>query len=67
MPYLAMIASIAQSQTITSSLEGIVKDQSGGAVRGATAKVLNEGTNALARLETDTDGRFFAARLQPGA
>jgi outer membrane receptor protein involved in Fe transport len=54
------------SQTITASLEGLVKDPSGALVTGATARVLNTGTNSALVFKTDQDGRFFAPILQPG-
>jgi hypothetical protein len=56
----------AWSQTITASLEGIVKDPSGALIAGATARILNTGTNAVVEAKTEQDGRFFAPILQPG-
>lgn len=63
---LAMCACCAWSQTITSSLEGIVKDPTGGAIPNATAQILNVGTNAVVELKTNAEGRFLAPTLQPG-
>src|SRR5260370_33124518 len=63
---LAMIACCAWSQTITSSLEGNVKDPTGGAIPSATARILNVETNAVVELKTNAEGRFLAPTLQPG-
>jgi hypothetical protein len=63
---LLCVASWGWSQTITASLEGIVKDPAGAVIPGASARIVNAGTNASVELKTDQDGRFFAPVLQPG-
>ena len=62
-----LTVSCAWPQTITASLEGIVKDPSGASIQGADARILNTGTNALVELTTNQEGRFFAPALQPGS
>jgi len=62
----AIFVTAAWPQTITSSLEGIVNDPSGAPVQGASAKVLNVGSNIAVELRTNFEGRFLAPRLQPG-
>src|SRR5215831_6117995 len=64
---LFLLVVCAWSQTITASLEGLVKDPSASVIQGATVRILNNGTNAVTRLTTDQAGRFFAPVLQPGA
>lgn len=54
------------AQTITASLEGIVRDATGAFVPGARAQIVNTGTNITTRLESGPDGRFVAQSLQPG-
>ncbi|MBI4876319.1 MAG: carboxypeptidase regulatory-like domain-containing protein [Acidobacteria bacterium] len=55
------------SQTITASLEGVVRDPSGALVPGARVQVVNTATNITTRLETRPDGRFLAPSLPPGS
>src|SRR5579872_1391512 len=56
----------AGAQTITASLEGLVRDPSGAAIAGAQVQVTNTATNVLTRVTTDTSGRFLALSLPPG-
>ena len=54
------------AQSITASLEGIVRDPSGAAIPGARVRVVNVNTNASTEVATNTDGFFVASLLQPG-
>ena len=67
---LALLASMppafAAAQVTTGTLSGIVTDQSGGAVPGATVSVRNVDTNVTRALTTDGDGRYRAQALEPG-
>ena len=64
--FAILAAAGLSSQTITASLEGLVRDPSGAVVAGATASILNTGTNLAEKFITGQDGRFFAPLLQPG-
>ncbi|MEO8026288.1 MAG: TonB-dependent receptor, partial [Bryobacteraceae bacterium] len=54
------------AQSITASLEGIVRDPSGAAVPGARIRVVNTNTNAQSEVSTNADGFFIATLLPPG-
>ncbi|MEO5935604.1 MAG: carboxypeptidase regulatory-like domain-containing protein [Terriglobales bacterium] len=56
---------VAQSTT-TGAIGGVVTDQSGAVVPGATIEVRNAGTNASANTTSDGAGRFRVVNLQPG-
>ncbi len=53
-------------QTITASLEGVVKDPTGATIAGAQVQMTNTATNIATRLTTDSMGRFLAPSLPPG-
>jgi carboxypeptidase family protein len=54
------------SQTPTGTLQGLVQDESGGVVSGASVKVINTGTNETKELQTDSSGRYVVPFLTPG-
>ena len=54
------------SQSITASLEGVVRDPSDAAVPGAGVQVRNQATNVVTSLTTDSEGRFLAPSLSAG-
>lgn len=56
----------ALAQTTTSTLAGVITDESGGAVPGATVTVTSRDTQAARAVTTDADGRYRAAGLEPG-
>jgi len=63
----ALRAQGAQSATTTTAtISGIVRDSSGGAVPGATVRVVNEDTRAAVDLVTDGQGGYRTAALAPG-
>ena len=62
----ACLAAPAAAQTITSSLVGSVKDQSGGAVAGAAVTLVQTATAAERKTATNELGDFVFSSLQPG-
>jgi hypothetical protein len=64
--FAATISVVAQSQSTAGTIQGIVTDEKGGAVAGATVEIKNLDTNATRTLTTDEDGRYVALGLQPG-
>src|SRR6185295_10128328 len=57
---------IAQSQATTGVIEGVVVDDTGGRLPGATVTLTNTGTNFTRELTTDADGRFRGLLLPLG-
>jgi len=62
----AFVPDTAAAQGTTATLSGIVTDQSGGALPGATVTIRSLDTEAIRTLTTDADGRYRAAALEPG-
>src|SRR5215204_2869718 len=56
----------AGAQTITGSITGTVTDPAGGALVGATVTLVNEKTGESRNVNTNDDGRFNFAAVQPG-
>jgi len=48
------------------SVGGVVRDESGGALPGASVTVLNTGTGSSQTLVTGALGNYLAVNLQPG-
>lgn len=64
---LALGTTLVQSQTANSgTITGVVKDEKGGAVPGATVKVINIGTNAERTTQTTGEGTYEISQLVPG-
>jgi hypothetical protein len=64
---LLFVASAYSQGTQTGGLTGVVTDQGGAVVKGATIDVVNEGTGRSVRsITTSDDGSFAAALLPPG-
>ena len=59
-------AAFAAAQTATSTLSGVVRDESGAAVPGATVTASNVDTGATRKTTTDAAGRYAFASLDPG-
>ncbi|PYS51671.1 MAG: hypothetical protein DMF68_03570 [Acidobacteria bacterium] len=55
------------AQTITGSISGTVTDASGSVIPGATVTIISEKTNESRNINTNSEGRFNFAALQPGA
>lgn len=56
----------AQTEITTGVIQGIVVDEAGSSVAGATVEIRNVGTNSGKTLTTDSDGRFIGLQLSPG-
>jgi len=63
---LAGAGGAAAQSTTDGAIGGLVTDQSGATVPGATVSARNIATNAVSEAATDTNGRFLVIRLQPG-
>lgn len=67
---LVVVASVAgvhgQARLTGADLEGLVADQSGGVLPGASVTVTNLATNVARTVTSDDNGRFFVAALPPG-
>jgi hypothetical protein len=57
----------ASPQTQQGSIQGAVRDQSGGAIEGATVTVTDVDRGIARSLVTDSAGAYFASSLLPGA
>src|SRR6185295_10580892 len=58
---------LVQAQTAnTGAITGVVKDEKGGAIPGATVKVINIGTNAERSTQTSGEGTYEIPQLVPG-
>ena len=65
---LALFGFSVSAQTAnTGSITGVVKDEKGGAIPGATVKVINIGTNVERSAVTSGDGVYEISQLVPGA
>jgi hypothetical protein len=60
---VALVAQTANTGTVT----GVVKDEKGGVIRGATVTVTNLGTNSSRTAVTSDDGTYEIAQLVPGS
>src|SRR5258705_3195493 len=58
-------AGVAHAQT-AATLTGLVRDESGAAVPGASVTARNTGTGATSRATTDAAGRYSLPSLDPG-
>jgi hypothetical protein len=56
----------AAAQSVTGSITGAVTDASGGVLVGATVTLVNEKTGERRNVNTNEDGRFNFAAVQPG-
>ena len=61
-----LLAATAFGQTTTGSLTGTVTDPTGAVVAGATVTVTNPATGAVRSVESNEQGAFNVAALQPG-
>src|SRR2546425_1673159 len=61
-------ATIAHSQAaFTGTILGVVTDQSGGVLPGASVTVVNEGTGEKQSFLTDDSGTYVISNLKPGS
>src|ERR1700704_975680 len=63
----AALASPASGQVSSAAITGVVRDQAGAAVPGATVTVTNTETNRQRIVATTSDGVYTAPGLLPGA
>src|SRR6266700_3267319 len=63
---VAIGSAAAPAQEITGAITGVVKDQSGAIVPGATVTVRNVATNIEASMVTDGTGVYLASNLPVG-
>jgi hypothetical protein len=61
-----MAVAIAQAQSISGRMTGIVTDPAGAVISGATVTATNEGTGAARRATTDENGIYVMAELPVG-
>ena len=61
-----LAASVPVAQMNTGELGGVVRDESGGVLPGATVTALHVATGLSVERVTDTQGRFFMASLPVG-
>ena len=60
-----LIPATASAQT-AAAVGGVVRDSSGGAIPGATVRVINEATGAAQEAVSDAEGRYQVTDLAPG-
>src|ERR1700674_2739905 len=53
-------------QTSTGRIQGVITDQTGGSIAGATVAVTNVQTGVVRNLTTDQAGEYVAPNLRPG-
>jgi hypothetical protein len=63
--FLLLISSALFGQTNRGGISGVVKDQTGAVVPGASVIVTNVGTNAIRRMTTSNTGTFSVQDLDP--
>jgi hypothetical protein len=64
--FLLTFACLLQAQTSTGGVNGTITDKSGGAVAGATVKLINQGTRIVNQAQTNGTGYFVFINVQPG-
>src|SRR6516225_3552206 len=62
----ALLSAMLFAQTSTATLEGHVKDPSGGSISGARIQVVNAQTNTSKQVATNNEGYFVIPYLLPG-
>jgi len=61
------LTTVANGQSITGVVSGIVMDSSGGVIPGASVTLTSDKFNQGRSITTDSEGRFNFAALQPGS
>ena len=64
---IASLPVIVAGQAGTPAVAGVVKDQTGAVIPGATVRVINESTGTSVDAVTDGQGAFRTAAMPPGA
>src|SRR5712691_1121090 len=60
------LAGVAHAQAVGASLSGLITDERGGPVPGATVSIKNVGTGVVREVSTNGDGFYSAPNLLPG-
>src|ERR1051326_2292580 len=63
----AALLALAQAQSFTGSITGIVTDQNGAVIPGATVTLTATGTGQSRSTTTNSQGEYSFTSLQPGA
>src|SRR6476659_2634188 len=63
---LGSSVALGQTQSNAADLQGVVRDQSGAVVNGATVTARNPGTNVSKTTTTNSDGEYLIVNLTPG-
>lgn len=63
---LAMIPSVSYGQAFTANLSGVVTDERGAAVPGATVSIRNTATDETRQTTSGNEGRYTFSQLLPG-
>lgn len=66
MIFTLAFVSAAWAQTTIGSIQGVVTDQAGAVVPGASVEARNLGTNFSRTVSTDSEGRYVILQLPPG-
>lgn len=64
---MAAIASVASAQVTTGSVTGRVTDKNGNPLSGATVQVKSPSTGFVRGVQTNLEGRYMVAGIEPGA
>jgi hypothetical protein len=64
---LLVSSCVALAQTATGEVNGTITDKSGGAVVGATVRLVNQGTTILDQVQTNQNGYFLFITVRPGS
>src|SRR3954470_17801106 len=65
--FITLIPALAAGQAATSGVSGVVKDQTGGVLPGATVRIVSETTGAAVEETSDGQGAYRHPALAPGA
>ena len=60
------LAGVAHAQAVGAALSGLITDEHGGAVPGATVSIKNVGTGVVREVSSNGDGFYSAPNLLPG-
>ncbi len=61
------LAGVARAQAVGAALSGLITDERGGTVPGATVSIKNVGTGVVREVSSNGDGFYSAPNLLPGA
>ena len=63
---VSLVAATGHAQTALGTLRGVVLDEQGGALPGATVTIRHLGTNTTQATVSTAEGKFFVPNLRPG-